>query len=163
MIGFLIGIACTIGLVKVLRRGRGCGYHGGGWHGHHGHRHGRGRGRGGFFMRGLFERLDTTPGQEKVMREAFDELRDSARGMKDEVRHTRDAVSDALRAGIVDETQLGTLFAHQDERLTELRKAFIGALAKVNDALDEDQRRKLADIVGSGRGFGWGGPYRSWA
>lgn len=162
MIGILIGIACTIGLIKVLRRGRGCGYRGGSWHGeggHHGHRHGRG----GFFMRRVFERLDTTPGQEKVIREAFEELRGSARGMKDEVRHTRDAVSDALRAGIVDETQLGALFAHQDEKLTELRKTFIGALAKVNDALDEDQRRKLAEMIGSGRGFGWGGPYRSWA
>lgn len=161
MIGFLIGIACTIGLVKVLRRGRGCGHHGGGWHDHRGHRHGRGRG--GFFMRRIFERLDTTPGQEKVIREAFDELRGTARGMKDEVRHTRDAVSDALRAGTVDETQLGGLFAQQDERLTELRKAFIGALAKVNDTLDEEQRQKLAEMIGSGRGLGWGGPYRSWA
>lgn len=162
MIGFLIGVACLIGLVKVLRHGR-CWGSGGGCHGgRHGH-HGRGRGRGGFFMRGLFERLDTTPGQEKVIREAFEELRDGARGMKDEVRHTRDAVASALRAGIVDETQLGDLFARQDERLTELRKTFIGALAKVNDALDDDQRRKLADAIGSGRGFGWGGPYRSWA
>jgi hypothetical protein len=68
-----------------------------------------------------------------------------------------------MRAGAVDETQLGELFARQDDRITEVRKAFVGSLAKVHEALDEDQRKRLADLIASKRGFGWGGPYRSWA
>lgn len=159
MFGFLIGAACVFGLVKVLRHGRGFHHGGARCHGRGEHRGGRGR----WWLRGLFERLDTTPGQEKVIREAIEELRDAARGLKGEMRHGRDAVSDALRSPAVDETQLGELFARQDERITELRKTFVGALARIHDALDEDQRRRLADMIGSGRGFGWGGPYRSWA
>jgi hypothetical protein len=57
MIGFIIGTACLIGLIKVLRHGRGgCGYGGrcgrggcgGGWGGRYGHegRGGWGGGRG---------------------------------------------------------------------------------------------------------------------
>src|SRR5690242_15134806 len=93
MLGFLIGTVCLVALVKVVRHGRcggwryahGCGYGGGydsgcgGWHDRgHGHGHGRwggGWSRGGFgpgfMLRGLFARLETTPGQEKVIRDAF--------------------------------------------------------------------------------------------
>ncbi len=59
--------------------------------------------------------------------------------------------------------QLGELFARHDEKLREMRKTFVGSLAKVNEALDEDQRKKLADIVEGGFGPFGGGPYRGGA
>lgn len=182
MLGFLIGTACLIGLVKVVRYGRHGGACGGrGWHGHHGwhgghggwHGHHRGgwggwgaRGGGGFWLRGLFERLDTTPGQEKVIKQAVDEVMAATSAARGELEATRRDVAAALRGGIVDETQMGELFARHDEKLREVRKAFVGALAKVNDALDEDQRKKLADLLERGLGgrfggfAGGGGPYR---
>jgi len=67
MFGFLFGAACLLGFDgDGLARG----------HHHHGHcgSSGRGRGRYGaralFFLNHLLDRLDTTPGQEKVIRDA---------------------------------------------------------------------------------------------
>lgn len=180
MLGFLVGTACLIGLIKVVRAGRrgacgggGCG--GRGWgghhgHGHHGHGHGwhgggwRGRG-GGFWMRGLFERLDTSPGQEKVIKQSVEEFFDATRSMRGELDQSRRDIASALRSGVIDETAMGELFARHDEKLREVRKTVVGSLAKVNDALDEDQRKRLADMLERGLGGGGfggfgGGPYR---
>ena len=177
MLGFIIGFASLYGLVRVIRGGRGaCGggrWQGGGWGGHHrgwgGHSHGgHGGGGGDFWLRGISSRLDATPGQEKVIRQAIDELKAAAQSGKGELEATRRDVANAVRTGAVDEVQLGELFARHDEKLREMRKTFIGSLAKVNEALDEDQRKKLAEILegGFGRfGRGFGGPYRGgqWA
>ncbi|UJR84800.1 Hypothetical protein I5071_68790 [Sandaracinus amylolyticus] len=174
MLGFLVGTACLIGLVKVARGGGGCGrgfgHHHRGWH-HHGH-HGWGGGwqRGGWgggWMRGLFERLDTSPGQEKVIKQAVEEIFGATRSLRTELDDTRRDIAAALRAGIVDEVQMGELFARHDEKLREVRKAMVGAFARVSDALDETQRKQLADLIErglAGGGGGWGrfggGPYR---
>lgn len=188
MLGFLIGTACLIGLAKVVRAGRcgpggyggGCGGRGWGGHGWHGHRHGHGHGRGwgggggwgdwggargGFWLRGLFEQLDTTPGQEKVIKQAVDEVFEATRAMRGELDQTRRDIAGAMRSGTVDETAMGELFARHDEKLREVRKAFVGAVAKVSDALDEEQRKRFADLLERGLGGGgWGrfggGPYR---
>lgn len=177
MVGFLIGTACLIGLLKVLRAGRrgecgagGCGAHRwhGGWHEHHsGWGASEVRGGGAFWLRGLFERLDTTPGQEKVIKQALDEVMAATSLARGELEQTRRDVANALRGGVLDETQMGEMFARHDDKLREVRKAFVGALAKVSDALDEDQRRRLADLLERGLGgrfgfgrFAGGGPYR---
>ncbi len=181
MLGFVIGFLCLFGLIKVMRYGRGgaCGsrMHGGGW-GHHGHHGGGWGGRGGwrgggggggdFWLRGLYQKLDATPGQEKVIRAAVDEIKDAMQGARGELETSRRDIAKAVRTGTVDEVQLGELFARHDEKLREMRKAFIGALAKVNEALDEDQRKRLADMLEGGFGGrfgGFGGPYREghWA
>lgn len=179
MFGFIIGFLCLFGLVKVLRAGRygACGgrMHGG-WGHHHGHHGGwghhgggwqRGGGGGDFWLRGLSQRLDATPGQEKVIRAAVDEIKTALEGGRGELEQSRRDIAKAVRTGAVDEVQLGELFARHDEKLREVRKAFVGALAKVNEALDEDQRKKLADMMegGFGRFGGFGGPYRggAWA
>lgn len=161
MFGILIGTACLVGLVCVLRRGPG--WRGGGCGSGRRHHHDCGerhRSRGWLWW--LFERLDTSPGQERAIREALEELRAAAGEMKSELRHGRNAVADVLRSDSVDETQLGELFARHDDRITELRKAFVGAVQRVHDALDEGQRSRLAELLSSSRDFGWGGPYRSW-
>jgi hypothetical protein len=144
-------------------------HHGGG-HPGHGHRlhHGwSGEDRGGFWDRGrfglrwVFELLDTTPGQEKVIRRAFDEVRGSLDTARDELDATRRAIAAAVRAGRIDETQMGELYARHDEKLRAVRSTFFGALAKVTEALDEDQRTRLADLLDRGQAIpGFGGPYR---
>src|SRR5688572_6975698 len=83
---------------------------GGGGEGRHHHHHGRRRGRGGFggfgggfrgfgkryFLRWLFERLDTTPGQEKVIKEAFDEIRAAGSEARSEWHKSRAQVANAM-------------------------------------------------------------------
>jgi len=170
MFGFLLGAAAVATLVYVKRRhrgfsrchggGRGWGHghgwgrgwdrHGGGW----GERHG---GSGPFWLRGVFARLDTTPGQEKVIREVVDELREHGRDLRGEFQRGRGDLADALRADTVDATALGDAFGRHDDALDRMRKAAVGALAKLHDALDERQRRILANWLES---RGRGGPYR---
>jgi Spy/CpxP family protein refolding chaperone len=170
MFGFLIGIASLIGLIAVLRSGRRCGARGwhGGWHGgghrhghhdHHGHHHGGGS-RG--WLRWLFQRLDTTPGQEKEIARAIDELMEQGARIRKEAQTSRDDVARAMRAESLDETQLGELFARHDDTLREMQKAFAGALGRIHTVLEPDQRAKLAELIESGPRFGFG-PYRGWA
>jgi hypothetical protein len=207
MFGFVIGALSLVGLVKVLRAGRGygrmgggCGgrgwhgghgwgahgghgwghhggggwgHHGGGWghHGGHGGWESRGdggrggrqdRGRNAFGLRWVFQTLDTTPGQEKVIRQAYEEVRGAMEAGRGELDTTRREIAAAIRAGNIDETQMGLLYARHDEALRTLRTSFFGALAKVTEALDEDQRKTLADLIDrQGPGFFGGGPYRN--
>jgi len=164
MLGFLFGTACLVGLVWVFKRGhhRGCGYgHGQG----HGRRHGHWRGeRGSWMLRWIYERLDTTPGQEKVIRSATEELFDKFREAKRTVQDSRGDVARAFRADDFNAEILGDVFSRHDGALDELRRAVVGALAQVHDVLDEKQRARLAEILESMPGRRWGGgPYRSGA
>ena len=111
-------------------------------------------------MRALFERLETTPGQEKVIQEAVEELQTAARTFKGELRGTRADVARVFRGPAFDEALFGDVFARHDTAIETIRKAAVGAFAKVHDALDEQQRRKLGDLIESGPGFGprWGDP-----
>ena len=161
--------------------GGGCG-HRGGWHGGP-PGYGRGwddeedefsrwdarlrHGGGGFFgLRAIFARLDTTPGQEKAIKAAFDELRARARAVKDDARGMRGDLASALRGESLDAETLGTVASRASGAVDALRDAAIGAVLKVHDVLDERQRAIAADLIESGPRFGggWrgrGGPYRA--
>jgi hypothetical protein len=114
-------------------------------------------GRGGFgrrfFMRGVFDQLETTPAQEKVIFAAAAEFRGEASKFRGELRKSRADVAAAFRKASFDEVLLGELYARQDTAIEGLRKAFVGLGARVHDALDEKQRSRLADIIESGPGF----------
>ncbi|MEO7095230.1 MAG: hypothetical protein ABI175_18360 [Polyangiales bacterium] len=147
--------------------------HGGGWgHCHHGsweergggdveERHSARSGRGPkqFILRRLFERLDTTPGQEKVIAAAYDEIRDAVHTAKQGWKASRGDVAKAVRSESFDAVHLGEVFGKHDDAIDGVRKAFVGAMQKVHDALDERQRSVLADLIESGPfgGFGGGG------
>ena len=195
MLGFLVGTVCLIALVKVARRGRSWGYgppwmaHGGGGCAHGDHDCGpwggspwggrsRGRRRGGwmrgglgrnFFLRAAFERLDTSPGQEKAIRAALEELRVVARSVRADVASTRADIARAMRGDLLDEDALVDVSTRVTAAGEAMRAAAVGALVKVHAALDERQREALADLIESGPGFGGragsggfpGGPYRT--
>lgn len=156
MFGILIGTACLFGLVKVLRHGR---------FGHHGFgRHRFGFGRGGFgprmMLRGLFERLDTTPGQEKVIAGAIADLRAQAADAKSGLVGARRDVAEALRQESFDETLLGGALSRMDDAVDTMRKSALDAFGKVHSALDERQRRILADLIETGPRGMHAHPYR---
>ena len=182
MLGFIIGTACLIGLIKVLRRGRGgygygcggggCGG-GGRFRGHRDHDGGRdheggfrrygwgGWGGGpGFFLRAIIEQLDATPEQEKVIATAFREVRDEASKNREEMRRSRADIAKAMRSPGFDEVLLGELFARHDTAMEAMRRTVTGALAKVHVVLDEKQRNHLADLIENGPGFFRRGPSR---
>jgi uncharacterized membrane protein len=115
-------------------------------------------------MRYVFQRLDTTPGQEKVIMEAVEEITQAVNGAKDEVRQSKGDVARALSGEEFDAGAIGAAYARQDDVITKVRDAVTGALAKVHDALDPKQREELSRLIGEStrgfRGFG-GGPYRA--
>lgn len=171
MLGFIIGTVCLVGLIKVLRRGRGWygGWGHGGWGGGCGHRgygdragYGYGGGFGGgprrWFLRSLFERLETTPGQEKAILAALDELRENRRVVGEEAQQTRADLARAVSNGLIDDSTLEETFARHDRLLAQLRVSFVEALKKATEALDERQRKQVGDMLEGGR---FGG--RIWA
>lgn len=143
--------------------------HHGGWH-EHGSQdpdserggpfrtHGRDGWHGGppmafFFLRRMFQALDTTPGQEKAIRQAMDELMQVMRQHRSELNKSREDIAKAMRSPSFDETTMGELFARQDAAIEAIRKAVVGALAKVHEVLDEQQRSRLANMIE--RAGGW--------
>ncbi len=173
MAGWLIGIASLAGLIAVLRRGRrgyGCGRSCGGSCGGSGGGEGRcGRGGGAHggrwggprrALRFLFERLETSPGQEKELLGARPALMAQRGALRDEAARSREEIARALRSEGIDETVLGALFARDDEALRAAQRAFAGALGRVHAALDPEQRVALAELLERGPRFAFGGPYR---
>jgi Spy/CpxP family protein refolding chaperone len=147
MIGVIVGTLGAIGLFSMARR-----RFRGGCYGHHGRYAGTGRfgGRGGWPLRWLFERLETTPGQEKAIVAALSELRDNRAALHEEVEHSRGDLARAVRGGLIDDTTLEESFARHDRLLARLRVSFVEATKKAAEALDEHQRELLADLLERG-------------
>jgi hypothetical protein len=164
--------------------GGGCGRHGG-WHGGGGHWGRRGWGGYGpghdddpwtasfggdpdgdgwgggvrgkrFFIRSVLSRVGATPAQERTIGEAFEEFRADVKKLGGgEARRSRDEIADALRRPTFDGVVLGEQFARHDTVIEGARKAFVGLVARVHDALEPEQRTRLASLVERGPRFGW--------
>jgi Heavy-metal resistance len=138
--------------VKVIRHGRG-------WHGYR-------RGWGGGYgygpragLRFLFERLDTSPGQEKVILGVVEDVWRTKREVGEEFVKSRGDVARAMRGERFDEAALDEAFARQDALLAKMRATMKAALTTVHEALDERQRKVAGDmlegqIFAFGRGHG---------
>jgi Spy/CpxP family protein refolding chaperone len=143
MFGFFIGTACLIGLFAVSRR-------------HHHPWHGRGHfGRHGFSpLRGVLDRLDTTPGQEKEIRTAIDDLMEEVRAARRDFRGSREDVARVIREEEVPPGAFDALFQKHDELMGRLREAGQKAFLKIHETLDARQRETLSGLVESwGPGF----------
>jgi hypothetical protein len=169
MFGFIVGTVCLIALLKVLRRNYGWGYRWGGCGGYGtdnggSHRFGFGPGFGRrWLLRGLFERLQTTPGQERVIVQAIERLAQNRTVIREELAQTRADVARAVEMGLVDDATMEETFARHDRLQAQLRVAAVDALKTATEALDERQRKILAGLLSRGGGFfhrgpDWGGP-----
>lgn len=145
----------------------GCGR--GGWHDEgrapwRGARWRRGGGGPGssFWLRGLFARLDTTPGQEREIRAAIEELLSSTRDAKAGLKGVREDLARAVRGESFDEIAAGEASVRANVATAAVKDAFEAALKRVHAVLDASQRERLAELLEQGPGFGrrWGNPYR---
>lgn len=167
MIGIIIGAALTLGILKYGRHRRYGRHRGWGGDSDCGPRRGwerepwgpgrRGNHRARAWIRGLADRLDATREQERVMYDAAEELYSELRELGQRARDTKDELGQAFGPDRLDEERMGSLFAAHDELLEHARKAFVGALAKVHEVLDVEQRERLARLLARRRGYG---PYR---
>jgi len=159
MFGIVFGAVCLIGFVGVLRRRGwrryGYGWHGHGWHGRGGHGRSSWRG-GGWMMYRAFEVLDTSPGQEKAIRGALTELRGALTELKPELYATRAEVARSLAAESFDAAGVEATVERQLDSLRRVGPALSRALGQIHEALDPDQRRRLARFLELGPGYGCG-------
>ena len=165
MLGFLVGAACLVGLSRTMRGGGwayahgpghwGRGHRFGGWRREGwgrgdrgwdgpGHRGGRGP------LRWLFERMDTSPGQEKVIADAADALRETMSGWREDGERMRSDLGRSIRGETFDAAALEEAFARAEARLATMRETLRGQAARVHEALDTRQRADLADLLASG-------------
>jgi uncharacterized membrane protein len=93
----------------------------------------------------LFEELDTSPGQEKAIRSALDELRQSLAALRPRLRETRHGVAAAFANEAFEAVERALDAPLQGA--SEGRGALVAAVAKIHEALDVDQRRRLARFV----------------
>ena len=153
MFGFLFGTACLLGLTATFARHRHEGHHCSSGHRGRGFRYGRGR----FILNRLLDRLDTTPGQEKVIREAVDSLMEDVHDARSELHATRADVAQAIRGETLDRGAIDGVFERHDRVIERVRQNALDSFSKVHETLDERQKKVLAELIEAGpfaRGFG---------
>lgn len=146
MFGILIGTLSLVGLIKVLKWGRHGRWHGGGAGGPRR-----------WMLRRLFEALDTTPGQEKVSGDAFDALRAKGYAVRDAFEKARRDMAQAMRAEHFDGDAYNAAKEAQRGAMDALEAQLKESLQAVHEALQPEQRKRLADFMEFGpRAFGHG-------
>lgn len=162
----VIGVVALVKRLAFRRRfgGSSCGPLGRGYGHGHGHGHGHRLGRS-FWLRSLFERLDTTPGQEKEIRSAIEDFQQTARGARAGVADLRTELSRAIAGEAFDDNAVANAGSRVDAMSGTMKDAFTEALKRIHSVLDGRQRERLADILQKGPRFGrsWGNPYRDGA
>ena len=153
MFGFVIGVVCLIAFFTLLRRRRwgrfgGYGHHCGHWGGRFGHGHGRGA-----FLYRAFEQLETTPGQEKAIRAALTELRTAFAELRPELANARTELAQTVGAEPFDTAAFEATLERKAASLGRLAPLASRALGQIHEALDSDQRRRLARWIESGPGY----------
>ena len=152
MFGFVFGTLCLLGFIAVWRRrgwfghgyGPGCGPGRGFGYGGYGGRFG-GRQRLGLYR--VFEELDTSPGQEKAIRGALGELRGAFAALRPQLADARQSLAAALTSEPFDVAALERSFQDRLVDASNVSPALVTAVAKIHDALDADQRKRLARLV----------------
>lgn len=107
----------------------------------------RGRGR---LLSGLFRKLDTTPGQEKALRELVEGLGGSLGDARSELMASRRDLAAAFSSEAIDQAALDRAFQRNTDLLTKLSGELKTALASAHQTLDSEQRKYLAELISRG-------------
>lgn len=147
MFGFIVGTLSLIGLIKVARWGR---------YGH-GDRNAGGPRR--WMMRRLFQHLDTTPGQEKVIASAAENAERVMYQAREQFFRARGAYGKAVRGETFDSATVNEAFDAQQASVDEVKKAVREGMQQIHEALGPEQRNRLGDLIEFGPSRmhgGWG-------
>lgn len=144
MLGFIIGTACLIGFIGVWRAG------------HHQRFHRS-------LHRWLLHKLDASPGQERILRNAFESIRTSAIDFAEGGKTSRRELAELLREPNFDNQRVNAWFVAREHEFEKVRESAVSALAEVHEVLDDRQRESLAKLIERGAYFRscHHGPYRS--
>jgi hypothetical protein len=150
MPGFIVGAVGALAFLTAIRWAR--------WRHHHHHRSWNLKHR-------LFERLDTTHGQEKIINAATEDLKARGRELASELEQLRKELGRSLRGSQFDPAPVRESFARQRALIDALEEALTGHLDSLHEALDESQRATLGDFIQDGPrrsmgGCGWRGAHR---
>lgn len=168
MLGWIIGTLCLIGFAKVtFGHSRWRRWHHAGWHhggGHYGgwHRHGCGGGGdypGPWMPRGLyfaFQRLGTSPGQEKAIRSALEQARDAIGAVRPNLKEVRTELAGAFAQEHFDPSSVDAVWSRHEGEFAKLRQIVSETLASIHAVLDSKQREQLAHWMRMNRGPGYG-------
>lgn len=115
-----------------------------------------------FWLRALFAKLDTTPGQEREIRAAIEDFQTTAKATRGGLVESRTYVARAIAGDSFDEIAAGEASTRADDAVRNVKEALATALKRVHAVLDPKQRERLAELLEKGPGFGrrWGNPYR---
>ncbi len=151
-LGLIIGTLCLIGLIHAVAskpRWYGpWGYaHGHGCHGSYGCAPSWGPRR---MLWGVLSRLETTPGQEKAIVQALDELRATLGGLRSSVRGARGKFARSVSAASFDESSWTEAERDLETSGREASGAVQAALKKIHATLDDRQRQRLSSMIDAG-------------
>jgi Spy/CpxP family protein refolding chaperone len=102
------------------------------------------------FSRWIFRRLDTTPGQEKVISGVLEDLEGVFRGARSVGRDTGEALAQAVGSSAFDEETVEASWREQDDTIRNFREATVDALKAVHEVLDDRQREVLSNLLATG-------------
>lgn len=104
-------------------------------------------------LRGFFIRLQTTPGQERVIVDALKELKGAfAKASASQRKSARD-LADALRGDQLSTEAMGGVFESLDEGVEAIRSGAFSSLSKIHEVLEPRQREAFADLLARGGGL----------
>lgn len=159
MFGFVFGTLCLLGLFALKagayrRYGR---YHRyGGPRGYA--RRGRGRGRRGFVGFASAEmvkrRLDLDEDQADLADHAVADVQRSVKSMGESLQDGRGELADLLREEFIDDGRIEVVFDRLDDDLKRTRREIVSAVKQIHATLDEEQRDRLARMLGGNRDAG---------
>lgn len=110
-----------------------------------------------FWLRAVFSRLDTTPGQEREIRAALEELQKATWEARSGVMGAREDLASAIRGESFDEVTFAAAEGRADATIAQAKAAFATALKRIHAVLDAHQRERLAEILVEGPGSFRGG------
>lgn len=103
-----------------------------------------------FWMRRIFEDLDTTSSQEREIKSAIDDVERVARETRRELGDARGELGRAFEAESLNEIALGELSVRADKATATMKEAFEAALRRIHATLDPKQRAIVADLLTRG-------------
>lgn len=136
MFGFIVAGASLIGLIALARSRR------------------RLYG-GGYFGSWALRRLDTSPGQEKVIRTAISDAQALLGGLRDDNRAAREELAGILREEKLDEARLGAWFEGREGAWVDVKPKLVELGRQVHEVLDAEQKQRIGSWLRAGvRGWG---------